>query len=178
MSWSWNQIVADEVLRLVNDRRAPDFSLDDLYQRQAVFEARFPNNGHVREKVRQTLQRLRDEGFITFQGNGEYRLNLAFDDLDIVPASNDEAGLAVPKRRVVARSLILRDTLLATNVKRRYEFICQVCHTALEMTVGRYAEGHHLKPLGAPHNGPDVGEQPPRPLPQPSCYVRSWCAVY
>lgn len=35
--------------------------------------ARFPNNRHVREKLRQQLQRLRDLGLLEFLGEGRYR---------------------------------------------------------------------------------------------------------
>jgi type II restriction enzyme len=33
-----------------------------------------PNNAHVRDKIRQQLQVLRDLGLLTFLGSGSYRL--------------------------------------------------------------------------------------------------------
>ncbi|GAB5519003.1 MAG: hypothetical protein RhofKO_12540 [Rhodothermales bacterium] len=52
---------------------------------------------------------------------------------------------------------ILRDTSLARSVKEWHGYRCQLCGDALELGDGRlYAEAHHLKPLGRPHNGPDV----------------------
>jgi len=36
---------------------------------------------------------------------------------------------------------------------------CQICGVALQLNDGTlYAEAHHIKPLGIPHNGPDIAE--------------------
>jgi len=43
-------------------------------------------------------------------------------------------------------------------LKRMYEFRCQVCGTRLECEGGPYAEAAHIRPLGRPHDGPDVLE--------------------
>ncbi len=54
---------------------------------------------------------------------------------------------------------VIRDTKLAVKVKELNSYLCQLCNISLEMPAGKlYAEAHHLKPLGAPHNGPDVIE--------------------
>ena len=50
---------------------------------------------------------------------------------------------------------IVRDTVLSKKVKEKYKFTCQVCDTQIETSSGYYAEAAHIKPLGAPHNGPD-----------------------
>jgi predicted restriction endonuclease len=41
-------------------------------------------------------------------------------------------------------------------MKRRYRDTCQVCRERLHLANCTYAESHHIKPLGSPHNGPDV----------------------
>jgi hypothetical protein len=53
---------------------------------------------------------------------------------------------------------ILRDTATASAIKELHCHRCQVCNrAALRLADGRpYAEAHHLKPLGSPHDGPDV----------------------
>lgn len=52
---------------------------------------------------------------------------------------------------------ILRDTTLSMQIKALYKYRCQLCGQVLEASSGeRYAEAHHLKPLGTPHNGPDI----------------------
>lgn len=50
---------------------------------------------------------------------------------------------------------IIRDTELAREVKRLYDFTCQICQLQLQTNAGPYAEAAHIKPLGAPHHGPD-----------------------
>ena len=66
----WTQLTFEGVLQ-VGDR---DFSLDDLF---ALCEPRareqYPNNKHVRAKLRQQLQRLRDLEALEFLGRGRYR---------------------------------------------------------------------------------------------------------
>ncbi len=52
---------------------------------------------------------------------------------------------------------ILRDTELARLVKRIHSYECQICgHTIKFYDDSRYAESHHIQPLGKPHFGPDI----------------------
>ena len=53
---------------------------------------------------------------------------------------------------------IIRDSTIATDVKKMYEFKCQVCEFTIKTDNGNYAEGAHIKPLGTPHNGNDRKE--------------------
>ena len=66
---------------------------------------------------------------------------------------------APPPERIETRTFrILRDTSLARQIKELHQHQCQVCGLAIELPDGsRYAEAHHIQPLGTPHNGPDVG---------------------
>ncbi len=51
----------------------------------------------------------------------------------------------------------LRDTNLSRTIKVLHKNKCQLCGKYIELNNGsRYSEGHHIKPLGKPHNGPDV----------------------
>lgn len=50
------------------------FELEDVYAFEDRLAEMYPDNQHVRAKIRQQLQVLRDEGFIEFLGSGEYRL--------------------------------------------------------------------------------------------------------
>jgi type II restriction enzyme len=54
-----------------------EFSLSELYQFEEELGAIYPSNRHVREKVRQKLQILRDKGFLEFLDRGVYRLTSA-----------------------------------------------------------------------------------------------------
>ena len=50
------------------------FTLQELYVAEAKLAVLHPNNKHVRPKIRQQLQVLRDLGFIEFSGPGSYSL--------------------------------------------------------------------------------------------------------
>jgi type II restriction enzyme len=62
-----------EVLRCVELIDRTDFELADVYAFEGRLRERYPENQHVREKLRQQLQVLRDAGFIEFLGRGRYR---------------------------------------------------------------------------------------------------------
>jgi type II restriction enzyme len=47
--------------------------LDDVYAFEGELRSRYPQNKHVKPKIRQQLQVLRDKGYIDFLGNGRYR---------------------------------------------------------------------------------------------------------
>lgn len=60
-------------LRVVRNIAKPEFSLADVYNHAAELQSLHPNNRHVRDKIRQQLQVLRDLGFLQFLGHGTYR---------------------------------------------------------------------------------------------------------
>jgi type II restriction enzyme len=49
------------------------FTLADVYKFENTLSERHPDNGHIRDKIRQQLQVLRDRGVIHFLGNGIYQ---------------------------------------------------------------------------------------------------------
>jgi type II restriction enzyme len=51
-----------------------EFSLDEVYRFEAEFAKAYPGNQHIRPKIRQKLQVLRDNGYLEFLGKGTYRL--------------------------------------------------------------------------------------------------------
>lgn len=64
-----------------------------------------------------------------------------------------------PDREDVVTTRIIRDSSLSLKVKALNDYECQLCGLALEMPAGKkYAEAHHLQPLGKPHDGPDAIE--------------------
>jgi hypothetical protein len=61
-----------------------------------------------------------------------------------------------PGRQEITIYRVLRDSLMARRVKQLHNYECQLCgHTILLPGGVRYAEAHHIQPLGEPHNGPD-----------------------
>ena len=69
---------------------------------------------------------------------------------------NAPAGKEAPGRRRSTITRITRSTAVGEWVKQLHDFTCQVCGTRLSTPAGGYAETCHIKPLGRPHNGPDV----------------------
>jgi type II restriction enzyme len=61
-------------LRIVRGLGRQSFSLAEVYSKEQEFSSEFPQNRHVREKIRQQLQALRDLGVLKFNGNGRYEL--------------------------------------------------------------------------------------------------------
>ena len=52
-----------------------EFSLNDVYAFEKLLEQKHPNNMHIKDKIRQQLQFLRDKGYLDFVARGKYRLN-------------------------------------------------------------------------------------------------------
>lgn len=54
---------------------------------------------------------------------------------------------------------IVRDTQIIKELKAFHDNRCQICSVKLKLGENKYySEGHHIKPLGSPHNGPDIKE--------------------
>lgn len=62
---AWRDDVAEVVERLPRE-----FNIDDVYRFVPVLHEKHPENRHIREKIRQQLQILRDEGRILFSDVG------------------------------------------------------------------------------------------------------------
>jgi type II restriction enzyme len=62
-----------DVLRVLRRMQKENFSLDDVYGFEDQLRDKHPDNRHVRPKIRQQLQVLRDAGYVEFLGRGRYR---------------------------------------------------------------------------------------------------------
>jgi putative restriction endonuclease len=51
---------------------------------------------------------------------------------------------------------IVRNTEVSRGVKKLHDHKCQICGTRISIAAGGYSEGAHIRPLGRPHDGPDV----------------------
>lgn len=63
-----------DVLNTVRGLGKNEFGLSDVYTLESSLGQLHPNNRHVRDKIRQQLQVLRDLGLLVFLGRGNYRL--------------------------------------------------------------------------------------------------------
>jgi len=92
-----------------------------------------------------------------------FRLELLPDDWG--PSTNsaaaasavaEEAAAYGPAPRRASTVLrVVRDTAITRSVKLLHDYHCQVCEVQLRGVVP-YAEAAHIRPLGAPHHGPDI----------------------
>ncbi len=64
-----------DVLNVARSLNKQEFSLSDVYAHTDELSKLHPDNRHVRDKIRQQLQVLRDLGLLEFLGSGEYRLS-------------------------------------------------------------------------------------------------------
>lgn len=63
-----------EVLKCVEAIGKFEFQIDDVYAFERRLSALYPNNRHVKQKIRQQLQMLRDRGYLDFVSRGYYRV--------------------------------------------------------------------------------------------------------
>ncbi len=142
---------------------------DDLYYGSLNFDI---DSIRVFDPVGQDLMReVWPERFDRFS-NAKLRLNAeAFPEFERrltgiklpplpTPQVHDlEAPSAARVQTTVSR--IIRDTQLSRRVKLLHEYKCQIltCEYTIVLADGsHYSEGHHVQPLGEPHNGPDILE--------------------
>lgn len=63
-----------DVMRCIELINKKEFSLANVYRFKATLAKKHPNNKHIKDKIRQQLQYLRDKKYLEFIGKGEYRL--------------------------------------------------------------------------------------------------------
>lgn len=73
------------------------------------------------------------------------------------PSPLEQRGeLKTTYRVLFTRKGVVRDSKVVRSLKARYQDTCQVCGRIIELpNHKRYAEVHHLRPLGKPYNGKD-----------------------
>lgn len=63
-----------DVMRCVEKLSKKEFTLDDVYAFEKDLSSLHPENKHVKDKIRQQLQFLRDKGYLDFVSRGYYQL--------------------------------------------------------------------------------------------------------
>lgn len=61
-----------DIIKCIEKLNKPTFSLNDIYFFESYLAKAHPNNFHIKPKIRQQLQLLRDKGLLEFKGNGQY----------------------------------------------------------------------------------------------------------
>ncbi len=62
------------VMKCIDRVQRKTFTLADIYRFEEELAKEYPGNRHVRPKIRQQLQFLRDRGYLLFRGGGIYEL--------------------------------------------------------------------------------------------------------
>ncbi len=62
------------IMRCIDHLAKKEFFLEDIYAFEEELRGVYPNNKHIKDKIRQQLQVLRDKGYLEFVGRGKYRL--------------------------------------------------------------------------------------------------------
>jgi predicted restriction endonuclease len=89
----------------------------------------------------------------------EPNTNTVSESATVTPPTAVDVDAPPAERVLTTVSRIVRDTALANRVKGLHRQRCQICGETVQLADGTdYAEGHHLQPLGEPHNGPDLAE--------------------
>ncbi len=62
-----------DIINCIERIEKPNFTLQDMYNFEAELKGKYPQNHFIKDKIRQQLQILRDQGFIEFLERGKYR---------------------------------------------------------------------------------------------------------
>lgn len=63
-----------DIMKCTDRLGKKEFLLADVYNFEKELQIKHPRNLHVKDKIRQQLQILRDNGYLEFLGRGKYRL--------------------------------------------------------------------------------------------------------
>lgn len=155
MTMTWKESTIEALTRMSLRHRRNFFTRTEIIDEE--LENIIRDVGSIGRTPAQTLSRvlqeLRDEGYLEFNGHGSYTL---LNSTSIPKPSDIPENYIVPNRASTTVHRIIRDTKIVSELKRLYSFCCQICGTRIELPSGYYCEAHHLKPLGSPHNGPDI----------------------
>jgi type II restriction enzyme len=69
-----------DIMGCIEQLMQPEFKLADIYKFESELSEKHPDNRHIKAKIRQQLQVLRDNGYLEFTGRGNYRLTQNYVD--------------------------------------------------------------------------------------------------
>lgn len=62
-----------DIMNCVDKIQGNDFTLEQVYAFENQLKVRHPENNHIKDKIRQQLQYLRDKGILEFTSRGNYK---------------------------------------------------------------------------------------------------------
>ena len=63
-----------DIMNCIDALDKKEFTLQDIYHSENELSKKHPSNTNIKPKVRQQLQFLRDKGYVSFLGNGQYKI--------------------------------------------------------------------------------------------------------
>lgn len=57
-----------DIMKCIEMLPTKEFSLQEIYNFEPILLQKYPNNNHIKDKIRQQLQFLRDKGYLEFVG--------------------------------------------------------------------------------------------------------------
>lgn len=63
-----------DIMNCIDALNKNEFALDDIYKFESELKNIHPENKHIKDKIRQQLQFLRDKNYLDFVGSGKYKL--------------------------------------------------------------------------------------------------------
>lgn len=63
-----------DIMLCIEKLKKDNFTLQELYAFEKYLSLKYPNNNHIKDKIRQQLQFLRNKWYLEFISNGKYRL--------------------------------------------------------------------------------------------------------
>jgi hypothetical protein len=128
------------------------------YRIMVNWDQDFSDKPITAEHMRQSLGYIPPRAFSKIKLKDKVKEMIAGHISSYTPTTLD-LEVPPPSRIETTMDRIQRDTAITLKVKKLHNYKCQICGHTIELPGGaRYAEAHHIQPLGAPHNGPDVIE--------------------
>ncbi len=150
---TWKDLVYQQVVAYCNANGSRTFSLGSFFDANVdPFAKAYPGNRHLRQKVCEMLQKLRDEGLISFLGNtGNYTLR-GVELLDAEKAELDTLDIShePPRRKEYLVETYVRNVRWARRAREVLGCYCMfdACKNTFKREDGSsYIEVHHIIPL-------------------------------
>lgn len=64
-----------DTMKCIDKLGKNEFTLDEMYSFENLLSQKYADNKHIKDKIRQQLQFLRDKGYLEFKGSGKYKLS-------------------------------------------------------------------------------------------------------
>jgi len=147
---TWKDLIYQRIIAFCNEIGSRTFSLDAFFaSNERILRQIYPSNRFPRQKTCEMLQKLRDDGLLTFLNNtGNYTLR-GVDSLDLEKEETKTINLSneVPERREYLIETYVRNVRWAKLAREEFGDYClfDACkNTFLRNDGTPYIEVHHI----------------------------------